>query len=222
MPGFNPDKINIHELAIEEPEKAQEDFGVEVTPDDWNQMREKLEEYGDRSQNVYYMPLALSMKLLNPDEGILLTPERRGRLEDVLVADRMGQNWVDFFWEAITIKTLSDGADLGENESVWQDLKEQFPGIENRRKNQSYKRWNSLGDLAKGFFKFQEKLPLPSKRNFDDARKDKDWPRFAWFAMCAKAGTLGKFAITDKGLQIVKKPAIKENKIPPLPETKQF
>ena len=42
---FNPDRINIHELAIEEPEKQPEPhFDVErdITPEDWQGMRDML------------------------------------------------------------------------------------------------------------------------------------------------------------------------------------
>ncbi|KKP33195.1 MAG: hypothetical protein A2360_04925 [Candidatus Staskawiczbacteria bacterium RIFOXYB1_FULL_32_11] len=52
MPKFNPDNLNIHELAVEEPEKQAEVFfdpEKEITEDDWEGINKNLKTYEENS-----------------------------------------------------------------------------------------------------------------------------------------------------------------------------
>jgi len=75
MPGFNPDKINIHDLAIEEPENAPETFDAEkvVTPEIWEQMMAAMECYREEPASwIDFAGQAAAMKIICPERDVVV------------------------------------------------------------------------------------------------------------------------------------------------------
>jgi len=67
--SYNPDRINIHELTVEEPEKQQElafDPERDITEEDWKIMKEQLKRYKETGDWSSFYREAAAMKVLNP------------------------------------------------------------------------------------------------------------------------------------------------------------
>ena len=65
----NPERINIHELTIEEPEKQGElHFDVErdIFEEDWKQMKKQLKEFARGKFWADFAHRTMQMKILNP------------------------------------------------------------------------------------------------------------------------------------------------------------
>jgi len=66
---FNPDKINIHELTIEEPEQQSElpfDSEKEITPEDWDRINEFIKEHVENDDWQNSLSRAVSCKIIDP------------------------------------------------------------------------------------------------------------------------------------------------------------
>lgn len=82
---FNPDRVNIHELTIEEPEQQAElPFDVErdITEKDWQKITEELE--NNRYRTWFFAKQAMAVKVLNPNYDLKLDQNDWKRLEDEL------------------------------------------------------------------------------------------------------------------------------------------
>ena len=124
MPGFNPENINIHDLTIEEPEEKQEavfDPERDITKEDWQKMKEKLERLRDSGHWSLFAKTAAEMKTLDPSLDIPLDEKTWEGIEDDLRDTRedvfekkepdMAPYW-GFFIRAMRIKTLDPSRDI--------------------------------------------------------------------------------------------------------------
>jgi len=72
--SFNPDKINIHELTIEEPEKAEVSFDINevVTESDVNEIEECIE---NPHNKFHFLYANASLAILDKERLPKLKPE---------------------------------------------------------------------------------------------------------------------------------------------------
>jgi len=82
---YNPDRINIHELTVEEPERKPEllfDPGKDILEEDWKKMEKELE---NNKYRAWLFPMqAVAMKVLNPNYVLSLDPNIWKNMEDEL------------------------------------------------------------------------------------------------------------------------------------------
>ncbi|KKP33210.1 MAG: hypothetical protein A2360_04845 [Candidatus Staskawiczbacteria bacterium RIFOXYB1_FULL_32_11] len=104
---FNSDNLNIHELAIEEPEKKSEvffDFEKEITEEDWGEMEKNMQRLLDDANYNNVPWVAMNMKIIRPD----YEPKFDWRVMQKITADiniqrELGE-WRDFFSLAMEMK----------------------------------------------------------------------------------------------------------------------
>lgn len=109
MPGFNPDKINIHDLTIEEPEKQTEvpfDPERDIMAEDWERIYKKI-----KSDIWVYT----SIKILDPqfvDKKIIQ------KQEDSANKTLERKEWGSFLTYARHLKIIKPGAKININDEM--------------------------------------------------------------------------------------------------------
>jgi len=123
--SYNPDRINIHELTVEEPEKQTElpfDPERDLSNQDWEKMLTKLRsriqndrnarETGEDRQFFYtrcvgLSLLAMNLKILNPRVELDLDENVWKEMRETLEAVKYNGDWQSFSEQAISIKILN-------------------------------------------------------------------------------------------------------------------
>ena len=96
---FKPDRINIHELTIDDPEKQSElafDSERDITEDDWEKMKRTLDLCRLNDNWSSYFSQAADMKILNPEWDLNLNGRALLAINDKLKQSRESQNWQGF------------------------------------------------------------------------------------------------------------------------------
>lgn len=129
---MNPERVNIKDLTIEEPERAQElffDVERDIPKEDWERWENLLNI--DREQNNWYpfISLASGMRLLNPNIDLKLSKEdwetmikKEGESE---VDPRMTPP-DDVFSVAASIKTIDPKVAIEIRKDVWDRYKKKL------------------------------------------------------------------------------------------------
>lgn len=119
---FNPDRVNIHELTIEEPEAQSElpfDPERDITDDDWKKMKEKLEEFrqgGDFMAWHSFSWQAMEMKILDPKVDLNIDQAAWQGMENELKSYRTTNDWDNFLAQAMKMKIIDPCRDLNINQ----------------------------------------------------------------------------------------------------------
>jgi len=126
MPGFNPDKINIHELAIEEPEKHAElpfDPERDIAEEDWRGMRDELEELRrDDTFRSLFPSLAMAMKVLNSTQDSNLSSDEWQYIRDKSMEDDSWSKWLQFADYSMYMKILDPNQSPGIDQTAWRGM----------------------------------------------------------------------------------------------------
>jgi len=138
--SYNPDRINIHELTVEEPKKQEGlpfDSDTEITEMEWREMKDQLQYYQDNFEDANFRSLAMALKILDPkiDFGInqdVWFSRLKRKLEELKQSGVT--NWWDFAKQAAVIKILSPSFTL--DQSDLQGLKTE---LEDRKKREREK-----------------------------------------------------------------------------------
>ena len=158
---FNPNRINIHELTIEEPEKPSElpfDPVQKITEEDWTTMEELLEHYkesynerrmfGNEKKRVYgwdFSNQAKNMRILDPTKDLYLEEDARECMSGELKERRSNKDWAAFSVQAANMKIIDPTQDLGLNQTAWNGMKKQLE--EYRLRDQAHQ-WKNFSAQA--------------------------------------------------------------------------
>ena len=167
---FKPDRINIHELTIEEPEKPSElpfDPERDITEEDWKGMRQALE--ASRKNVGDFFPQAMAIKLLNPREKIDVDEEYVHLAKRKLKRDLENLKDFSFLENASSVKMFDPQVRRYFSKKSWQEIIEYIKAWKNS------KNWSVFLDYAKSI-----KIIDPSAEiNFDVSEEDNndmlDW-----------------------------------------------
>jgi len=131
---FNPDKINIHELAIEEPERVSETFDPEkdITADDWRAVLGQLKDYRTRQRWGNFADEAMSIKIIDPKRDLIIIRSDWAGMEGDLEEKRkihgnfQRPDWFSFFNIAAGMKVLDSKKDFKISQAEWQSAQEKL------------------------------------------------------------------------------------------------
>jgi hypothetical protein len=197
MPGFNPDKINIHELAIEDPEKQAElPFDVErdITPEDWEGMEnglQKIRNWDRDDKWGYFSHHAMCMKILDSNIDLGLDQDSRdGLIQHLRTWDSIDTNlkWSNLPGQAVCGKILYPDMDLGFDANSWQEMSKK---LQVRRERGS---WDDFADYAMEIKILNPKMDIKLSENdwegmeniLEDFRRKGLWGSFADHAQAMK------------------------------------
>ncbi len=143
--SFNPDRINIHELTIEGPEKQAElPFDVErdITKEDWEKLRDGLEKNRQESNWYGYSSRAMQMKILDPSQVLNLDQHVWNGMKETLEVHRRNREWYGYSTRAMQMKILDPKRDLNIDRAAWQGMTDTLEGY--RKTNM----WDDFSQLA--------------------------------------------------------------------------
>ena len=113
--SFNPDRINIHELTIEEPEREAElPFDVErdITKEDWIQINNQTEEYRTKKEWWNFADMVANSKILNPEKNLNVDNATwNGMLSDLKNSETR-RDWREFARHAMDMKTIDPSKEI--------------------------------------------------------------------------------------------------------------
>lgn len=179
-------EINISYLSLETPEaeKLPFDANVEITEQDWKEMRKSLWHYRQERLWHDYSMLAMYMKILQPkvSEGFA------GGMSDELIKMRRNKQWGDFIFQAAALKVTHPDVTGAITTEGWENIKLYLDSLRNENK------WHLFSSVA-AFAKIFE----PSRDSgltgedwkwmkdvLDTARQAKDWAVFSSMASTMK------------------------------------
>ena len=129
---FNPNRINIHELTIEEPEKPSElpfDPERDITEEDWEKMSNWLEDFrGQYRDWDVFSRYAMEMKILGQTKNLNLDQTAWQGMKDRLENLREIPRWGDFFSLATGMKILDQRQNLNLDQAAWQGMQNEIKG----------------------------------------------------------------------------------------------
>lgn len=133
---LDPERINIHELTVEEPEKQTDlpfDPERDVTEEDWQVMRNELKKAEQENNWSKYASIAMAIKILNPEIEIDLNERIRQGILKELNFCKKNHNWEPFYESAVALKTLGLKDDLNRilGEDVWQGISNDLERVKN-------------------------------------------------------------------------------------------
>ena len=124
---FNPNRVNIHELTIDEPEKQSElpfDPERDITEEDWQGMEKKLEEYRQPTKWNCFAEQAMAMKILDPAKDLKLDQAAWQGMIDSLKSSELKLNFIgEFSTQAMQMKILDPTYDLNLDQAAWQKMR---------------------------------------------------------------------------------------------------
>lgn len=109
------------------------DVRKEITPDDWEKMRETLEKYRKENNWLDFASMAMAMKILNFKIDIYLDDEAWEGMRKELKSYRERNQWHDFINHAMVIKILNPNEDLGLDDEAWEEIRKMLEWYENRQ-----------------------------------------------------------------------------------------
>lgn len=169
--SFNPDRVNIHELTIEDPEQQSElpfDPERDITPKDWEVMESAI----SRAENWHdFSAIAMRMKILDPQVKHEFYREERQRTGmekelEYLRTNNNGGSWISFSAHAMAMKILNPEANADLNDTDWKNMKDQlaeWKGIGS---------WDYFGPMAMRMKILNPKIDLGLDRSAWQGMKD--------------------------------------------------
>ncbi|KKP33208.1 MAG: hypothetical protein A2360_04855 [Candidatus Staskawiczbacteria bacterium RIFOXYB1_FULL_32_11] len=152
---FNPDNLDIHELAIEEPEKKSESsFNPEkdITPEDWEGIKNELKDLRTRNEWSQLAQIATAIKIFDLNFDIGLDPVAKREIakqqnDSKRQADRARseKNWIGYSFGAVERKILFPKKEIHATEADLQSMKDQLDSI---RRNPHSRSESRGGDFA--------------------------------------------------------------------------
>lgn len=117
--SFNPDRINIKDLTIEEPEQKQEVFfnpETYITDKDWNDVKNSLEERIKKSDILEFASIVADIKIISPDTNIDVDWELfENKLEDL----RGKGEWEELSRLMASMKLLNSDYKIDSDQKTW-------------------------------------------------------------------------------------------------------
>ena len=146
MPGFNPENINIHDLTIEEPEKQETFFDPEkeITREDWEAMKDQLDECRRKGDVFSFASRAAAMKIIKPEMRIQITDAQYENIKKSLEGWRKS-NLSGFFQFAMSLKIIDPEFDIGPYVGDQSEIRNDFQ----EKKNNAFKIGEFIGMAAK-------------------------------------------------------------------------
>lgn len=124
---FNPDRVNIHELTIEDPE-VQSDlpFDVErdITPEDWDGINLIIEAERNKEGGGIrsLLNVMAKIKIIDPGYNVDLNQKEREKLLKAARDDKKERSWSMLSGCAADLKISGSDLDLGIDENIWQEF----------------------------------------------------------------------------------------------------
>jgi len=134
---YNPDRINIHELTVEEPEKQEGlpfDPERDITEKGWNYLKSEFESQHDG--NLWFFSYTASqLKILDPLFDLRITPEIWESFGDSLNAIRHHtvKNWDNFSATAARMKIIDNDKNLNINQNDWRSMQQKLDKLRKQR-----------------------------------------------------------------------------------------
>lgn len=129
MPGFNPDKINIHELTIGEPEKESAlpfDAEKDISPGEW----EIIMSYIKNKNGPDWIQSVMQMKVLKPDYDLNLDEQAKQFLKNEF---ERGKGLLPhiFALKAAAIKLVDPTLKMNIDGETWERMEEKLDVFRN-------------------------------------------------------------------------------------------
>ncbi|KKP33203.1 MAG: hypothetical protein A2360_04885 [Candidatus Staskawiczbacteria bacterium RIFOXYB1_FULL_32_11] len=118
---FNPDsQLNIHELAVEEPEKKESGLSVDmqkyIDHETWKNMNDKLESFRNNNNWNRFIQLGMNMKIIDPDIDFGIDDLAITSIKDYLEFQRIQSlnqdNWSGFNLLSLGTKIIDPAIDI--------------------------------------------------------------------------------------------------------------
>ena len=192
---FNPDRINIHELTIEEPERRAEvffDAEKDITKEDWKGMEGKLEEYRRENKWDKFSQQAMRMKILDPNQDLNIDLIARNGIREILEEDRKSCVWNGFASQATEMKMLGIDQELNIDQVALQGTREMMEG--HRQRMGRDRGWDSFSWMAMNLKIIDPTQDLNldqvawhgMRDTLEKDRQQKSWADFSWGAVKIK------------------------------------
>ena len=178
---FKPDRINIHELTIEEPEKQSElpfDPERDITKQDWEVMRLCLEH--SRKNNTWsdFSAYAARMKILDPTQDLNLDQTAWQGMEDEF--KKQSFNPQRLTSNAADMKVLDPKRDLNLDQTAWTKMRRE---LENWRSKND---WGMFSWQASNMKIIDPKINLKldqaawqgMEKQLEEYRRSNNWTSF--------------------------------------------
>jgi len=134
---MDPERINIKDLTIEEPEKQAElpfDPEEDITEEDWISMKNTLEDFGDSKDKLFAFALhASQMKVIDPSFEIKINDKTRQKLEEQLQMKRHFKNWGDFSRFVAALKIVDPNYKPDITKDDWMGIGQELEGHRSRK-----------------------------------------------------------------------------------------
>jgi len=149
--SYNSDRINIHELTVEEPEKQEGlpfDPERDLTEEDWVNMKKQLEKYKIEEDWSKFSEHAMAMRVIDPDIDLGIEDTDWENMETQLNdfrenATSWGQHqWANFASQASKMKIIDSTGDLRLDQAVWNGMNSRLS------KYKKDKEWSGCSWLA--------------------------------------------------------------------------
>jgi len=124
--SYNPDRINIHELTVEEPEKQEGlpfDPERDITEQDWRGMRSILESWKHNDWQSFSAQ-AMEMKIIDPTQNLNLDQDDWQGMTGCLASLRDDQRFDSLAVLVMGMKILGPEKDIGIQQDDWGAIRE--------------------------------------------------------------------------------------------------
>lgn len=175
-------------------EKLDMSFNSEkdISKQDWEEMKNTLEESRTNKDWRDFSIQATYMKILNPEINLDLTDEEWEGMKDLLGKYRKNEDWWRFPRQAVFMKTLNPEMNLDLTDEEWEGMRKKLKEILFKSREQVHGETRYLPSSVEAFIQATRMKILNPKINLDlsgsywmgikkeleDARKNKDWDSF--------------------------------------------
>lgn len=187
---FNPERVNIKDLTIEEPEKSQEltfDPEKEITKEDWKMMKKELDKERELGNWARFLSVVRCMKILNPNYDFIIDKDTREGIYKELESYRKKSEWVIVTEMAMNMKMLDPTVTLNLDEFTQERMqKDAF--------KEHNKVWTDYIDQLMALKVFDQKLEVhlgtegleKMDLNLNVSKAKEQWEEFAELAAAEK------------------------------------
>ncbi len=191
--SFNPDRINIHELTIEEPEKQTEllfDVERDISKEDWEGINMKIEGCILNNSWSDYASQAMKVKILDPSKNIGRDDNARQGMERKLDAykssNKIDNEWGSFLSQAMAMKILDPETDVGLNNDIEQRLGGFLDTLRNRPRSFCFHAMEMKIISPNMVLNIGETIWKEMEKDLESQRVSNNWIAFARDAVAMK------------------------------------